>query len=61
MNIVAEYKEEIDRLRAERDVFYELLVDQVQYNSNIVREEAKTRVSQEVFQRLQHLPGGKER
>ena len=52
INIVAEYKTEIQRLRIERDIVYELLVDQEQYN-NISREVAEDRINREVFQRMQ--------
>ncbi len=49
----AEYKAELDRLRAERDIVWQLLIDEVQFNGNIPREQAELKVTNEVFQRMQ--------
>jgi hypothetical protein len=53
MNVVSEYKAQIARLRAERDIVWLLLVDEIQFNSKLSREAAEIRVTNEVFQRLQ--------
>lgn len=51
INIVQEYKDQIKRVEIERDIYRALLVDEVQFNRNISRDEAEMKVSQEVFSR----------
>lgn len=52
-DVMQEYKSEIRRLEQERDVLRLILVDEVQFNRSINRDEAEARVDLEVFQKLQ--------
>lgn len=52
-NVIDEYKTEVRRLRIERDVIREKLIDQVQWTRNIDREKATALVDLEIFQALQ--------
>ena len=53
INVADEYRAEIKRLRIERDILVELVVDSVQFQSGIGRDAAKNRVTHELFVRLQ--------
>jgi len=55
IDVIQEYKAEIDRLRVERDIVWDLLVDQEQFNKNVSRETAQMNVNNEVMQRLQRV------
>lgn len=52
IKVADEYRAEIARLRIERDILVELVVDGVQFQSGIGRDEAKNRVTHELFVRL---------
>lgn len=53
MNIAQEYNDEIKRLRVQRDVLREILVDEIQFSRGISRNEAEARADLETFQKMQ--------
>lgn len=53
INIVDELKQEIRRVRRERDILHLFAVDVVQEKDSITREQAEIKVSREIFTQLQ--------
>ena len=54
-NVILEYKEEVARLRDERDVLRQILIDEIQFGRQLAREAATRMVDMEVFQKLQRI------
>lgn len=55
INIIEEYKQEIERQRTSAEIYRELLIDQVQFSRNIPREKAAALADLEAFQKLQRV------